>query len=61
MENRQNDLKNQPKKKNNILVKTAIIGVVSGLIGGGISYAAFDQINNAQNNQAQTSISSNNA
>ena len=61
MENRQNDLKNQPKKKNNILVKTAIIGVVSGLIGGGVSYAAFDQINNAQNNQAQTSISSNNA
>jgi serine protease Do len=65
MENQQNNNQNlntnRPKKKNNVLVKTAIVGVVAGLIGGGVSYTALDAINNAQvgnNNTAQTSISS---
>ncbi|MDF7637941.1 trypsin-like peptidase domain-containing protein [Lactobacillus sp. ESL0791] len=45
-----------------IFVKTAVIGVVAGLLGGGVSYAALDQVNNANNNSnAQTSISSTSA
>ncbi|WEV51209.1 trypsin-like peptidase domain-containing protein [Lactobacillus sp. ESL0731] len=49
--------------KNKFLVKTAVVGVVAGLIGGGASYVALDQINNANvnNNQAQTTISSDSA
>ena len=44
------------------IVKTVIIGIVAGLIGGGASYVALDQINNANmNNNAQTSISSSSA
>ncbi len=44
------------------IVKTVIIGLVAGLIGGGASYVAIDQINNANmNNNAQTSISSSSA
>ena len=44
------------------ILKTAIVGVVAGLIGGGASYVALDQINNANmNNNAQTSISSSSA
>ena len=44
------------------IVKTVIIGLVAGLIGGGASYMALDQINNANmNNNAQTSISSSSA
>ena len=44
------------------IVKTIIIGLVAGLIGGGASYVALDQINNANmNNNAQTSISSSSA
>lgn len=54
---------NQPKK-NHLLAKTAIVGVVAGLIGGGVSYTALDAINNNQvgnNGSAQTSISSSSA
>ena len=44
------------------IVKTVIIGLVAGLIGGGASYVALDQINNTNmNNNAQTSISSSSA
>ena len=44
------------------IVKTVIIGLVAGLIGGGASYVALDQVNNANmNNNAQTSISSSSA
>lgn len=50
---------NQPKKQN-IVVKTAIVGVVAGLLGGGVSYAALNQLN-INNGDAQTSISSNSA
>ncbi|MDF7672868.1 trypsin-like peptidase domain-containing protein [Lactobacillus sp. ESL0701] len=57
------DNQNSNHGKNKILVKTAVVGVVAGLIGGGASYFAIDQINNANlnNNQAQTTISSNSA
>ena len=49
-------------RKQNSLVKTAIVGVVAGLLGGGVSYVALDQINNANiNNDAQTTITSNSA
>ena len=57
----QNDNQNQPKRKsgNKIIATAAIVGVVGGLVGGGVSYYAMDQMNNGQaNNTAQTSISS---
>lgn len=55
------DNRNSGRKQNG-LVKTAIVGVVAGLIGGGASYVALDQINNANlDNNAQTTISSNSA
>ena len=52
---------NQPRRKsgNKIIATAAIVGVVGGLVGGGVSYYAMDQMNNGQaNNAAQTSISS---
>lgn len=52
---------NQPRKKsgNKIIATAAIVGVVGGLVGGGVSYYAMDQMNNGQGNgAAQTSISS---
>lgn len=33
------------KKKNNTLLKTGIVGVVAGLLGGGIAYAGMSQVN----------------
>ncbi len=55
------DNRNSGRKQNG-LVKTAIVGVVAGLLGGGVSYVALDQINNANiNNDAQTTITSNSA
>ena len=59
--NRQNQRLNKNKNGKGLMMKTAIVGVVAGLIGGGISYAALDQLNNSSmnNNAAQTSISSN--
>ena len=57
----QNNNQNQPRRKsgNKIIATAAIVGVVGGLVGGGVSYYAMDQMNNGQaNNTAQTSISS---
>lgn len=57
----QNDSQNQPRRKsgNKIIATAAIVGVVGGLVGGGVSYYTMDQMNNGQaNNTAQTSISS---
>ncbi|NRO16246.1 S1C family serine protease [Lactobacillus helveticus] len=57
----QNNNQNQPRKKsgNKIIATAAIVGVVGGLVGGGVSYYAMDQMNNGQGNGvAQTSISS---
>lgn len=56
--NNQNQRTSQKKKGNGILVKTAVVGVVAGLIGGGVSYAALDHMQNNSNSDAQTSISS---
>lgn len=39
------------KKKNNTLLKTGIVGVVAGLLGGGVAYAGMSQVNQ---NSAQT-------
>lgn len=61
--NKQNVNTNRPKK-NHFLAKTAVVGVVAGLIGGGVSYTALDAINNAQvgnSGTAQTSVSSSSA
>ncbi|ALI51777.1 S1C family serine protease [Lactobacillus helveticus] len=57
----QNNNQNQPRKKsgNKIIATAAIVGVVGGLVGGGVSYYAMGQMNNGQGNgAAQTSISS---
>lgn len=57
----QNNNQNQPRKKsgNKIIATAAIVGVVGGLVGGGVSYYAMDQMNNGQGNgAAQISISS---
>ncbi|MBW8037974.1 PDZ domain-containing protein [Lactobacillus helveticus] len=57
----QNNNQNQPRKKsgNKIIATAAIVGVVGGLVGGGVSYYAMEQMNNGQGNgAAQTSISS---
>ncbi len=55
----------KPRRKNHILIKTAVVGVVAGLIGGGVSYTALDQINQNSvtntNQSAQTSISKSSA
>lgn len=52
---------NQPKHRNP-LVKVAIVSAVAGLIGGGVSYTALNQINNASySTNAQTSVSSSSA
>lgn len=56
--NNQNQQTSRKKKGNGILIKTAIVGVVAGLIGGGVSYAALDHMQNNSNSDAQTSISS---
>ncbi|MBP2057493.1 serine protease Do [Lactobacillus colini] len=39
------------EKKNNTLLKTGIVGVVAGLLGGGVAYAGMSQISQ---NSAQT-------
>lgn len=57
----QNNNQNQPRKKsgNKIIATAAIVGVVGGLVSGGVSYYAMEQMNNGQGNgAAQTSISS---
>lgn len=51
-------------KNNSLLAKTAIIGVVAGLIGGGVSYVGlnqFDNLNTGNNSAGQTSITSRDA
>lgn len=44
------------KKKNNTLLKTGIVGVVAGLLGGGIAYTGMSQVNQngAQSTAAPT-------
>lgn len=48
------------KKTNSLLAKTAIVGVVAGIIGGGASYACLNQLDNlntGNNGAGQTQIS----
>ena len=40
--------------KHNALIKTGIVGVVAGLLGGGVAYAGLSQVNGQ--NAPQTSI-----
>ena len=61
-QNNNNNLQ-QPRKKNTngkIIATAAIVGVVGGLIGGGVSYYATDQLNTASvnNGAAQNSVPS---
>ncbi|QNQ81679.1 S1C family serine protease [Lactobacillus sp. PV012] len=44
------------EKKTNNLVKTGIIGVVAGLLGGGVAYAGLSQVNNDSASQSGTPI-----
>ena len=59
----QNNNSQMPKRRScsgKIIATAAIVGVVGGLIGGGVSYYAADQMNSASvnNSAAQTSVSS---
>lgn len=40
--------------KHNTLIKTGIVGVVAGLLGGGVAYAGLSQVNGQ--NAPQTSV-----
>ena len=44
------------EKKTNNLVKTGIIGVVAGLLGGGVAYAGLSQANNENAIQSGTPL-----
>lgn len=55
---------NRPQRKNHLILKVATVGLVAGLIGGGVSYTALNQISQnsaVNNNSAQTSVSSGSA
>ena len=59
----QNNNSQMPKRRSGsgkIIATAAIVGVVGGLIGGGVSYYAADQMNSASvnNSASQTSVSS---
>ncbi|KRM06886.1 S1C family serine protease [Lactobacillus kitasatonis] len=63
MTENQNNNSQMPKRRSGsgkIIATAAIVGIVGGLIGGGVSYYAADQMNSASvnNSAAQTSISS---
>ena len=63
MTENQNNNSQMPKRRSGsgkIIATAALVGVVGGLIGGGVSYYAADQMNSASvnNSAAQTSVSS---
>lgn len=63
MTENQNNNSQIPKRRSGsgkIIATAAIVGVVGGLIGGGVSYYTADQMNSASvnNSAAQTSVSS---
>lgn len=63
MTENQNNNSQMPKRRSGsgkIIATAAIVGVVGGLIGGGVSYYTADQMNSASvnNSAAQTSVSS---
>ena len=52
------NLSTADKSQNKLLTKAAIVGVVAGLLGGGVSYVGLEQYSNyADSSSAQTSIS----
>lgn len=53
------NLNTADKSQNKLLTKAAIVGVVAGLLGGGVSYVGLEQYSNYSS--AQTSISSSSA
>ena len=56
------NLSTADKSQNKLLTKAAIVGVVAGLLGGGVSYVVLEQYSNyADSSSAQTSISSSSA
>lgn len=56
------NLNTADKSQNKLLTKVAIVGVVAGLLGGGVSYVGLEQYSNyAGSSSAQTSISSSSA
>lgn len=56
------NLNTADKSQNKLLTKAAIVGVVAGLLGGGVSYVGLEQYSNyAGSSSAQTSISSSSA
>lgn len=56
------NLSTADKSQNKLLTKAAIVGVVAGLLGGGVSYVGLEQYSNyADSSSAQTSISSSSA
>jgi serine protease Do len=46
----------QTQKKQSILVKAGVIGVVAGLLGGGIAYAGLSRVDNNQASTPQATI-----
>lgn len=56
------NLSTADKSQNKLLTKAAIVGVVAGLLGGGVSYVGLEQYSNyADSSSAPTSISSSSA
>ncbi|QNQ81076.1 S1C family serine protease [Lactobacillus sp. PV034] len=48
---------NKPNNSNkNTFLKTGVIGVVAGLLGGGVAYAGLSQANSNNSNSSQTAV-----
>lgn len=67
MENKQNEpTKEKSSNTKGIIVKTAVIGAVAGILGGGVTYYGLDQLNDApqtqtvQNNSSGTATTTSN-
>lgn len=54
-EDKRNNSSNK-NNKNNILIKTGIVGVVAGLLGGGVAYAGLSQANSNNSSAPQTAV-----
>lgn len=48
--------KNNSSNRNNALIKTGIVGVVAGLLGGGVAYAGLSQANSNNSSAPQTAV-----
>lgn len=58
MDQKNNQPNRQPSSHSNTLLKTGIVGVVAGLLGGGVAYAGLSQMNNnnTASNAPQTAV-----